>query len=205
MPLTNSLPSSAGTNELIDLYRGIATSLISDNLGRMTGATGILPYSRTCEMIGTALTVRTRPGDNKTIHEALLQLQPGQVLLVDGGGDLTQALIGEIILANATVRGAAGLVIDGAIRDVSAIRKSDTPCFARGVTHRGPYKNGPGEINVPITIGGMVVHPGDLIVGDEDGLLAVDPETALRILPAVREQEASEEEKLRALRQGCLT
>ncbi len=99
--------------------------------------------------------------------------QPGDVIVVDGGGDLTNSLMGELMLAYAVKKGVAGFVLNGAIRDADAFLKVNLPTFAAGVTHRGPYKDGPGEINVPIAIDGMVIEPGDLIIGDSDGVLAV--------------------------------
>ena len=122
-------------------------------------------------LAGPAFTVKTRPGDNLMIHKALDLADAGDVIVVDGGGDLTNALIGEMMVAHAQKRGIAGLVLNGSIRDYDAIHAGTYPVFAAGITHRGPYKDGPGEINVPIAIDGMVIEPGDLIVGDGDGLL----------------------------------
>lgn len=181
---------------LLSEFRGVATSIISDNMARLPGATGILPYHKGGQLIGTALTVKTRNGDNLAIHAALKVARRGDVIVVDGGGDISQALIGEIILTHAESIGVAGFVIDGAIRDVAAIRASELPCYARGVTHKGPYKNGPGSINVPVSIGGLVVHPGDLVVGDEDGIVALSPQTAENILPAIRAHEERERVKI---------
>jgi regulator of RNase E activity RraA len=181
---------------LITEFSGVATSIISDNMERLPGATGILPYHAGGPLIGTALTVKTRQGDNLAIHAALKVARPGDVIVVDGGGDVSQALIGEIILTHAESIGVAGFVIDGAIRDVVAIRASRLPCYARGVTHKGPYKNGPGAINVPISIGGLVVKPGDLIVGDDDGIVAIEPSVAERLLPGIRAQEELERNKI---------
>jgi regulator of RNase E activity RraA len=93
-------------------------------------------------------------------------------------------------------------VIDGAIRDVGAIRARDFPVYARGVTHRGPYKNGPGEINVPVSVGGMVVNPGDIIVGDEDGVLAIAPEDVEAVIAGARKQADKEAASLRAIAEG---
>lgn len=199
----NPMPAAV-TGDLIREYGGVATSIISDNLGRMPGAVGILPYHSGGLLIGTALTVKTRNGDNLAIHAALKLARPGDVLVIDGGGDVSQALIGEIILTHAESIGVAGFVIDGAIRDVGAIRNSPLPCYARGVTHRGPYKNGPGALNVPVSIGGSVVLPGDLIVGDEDGIVALRSDTARRILPAIRQQEEHERQKIAAFRASIL-
>ena len=124
-------------------------------------------------LAGPAVTVKTRPGDNLMIHKALDIAEPGDVVVVDAGGDLTNALIGELMLAHAEKRGLAGIVINGAVRDYGAIRVGSYPVFAAGVTHRGPYKDGPGEVNVTIAIDGMVIEPGDLILGDDDGLVCV--------------------------------
>ena len=183
-------------SDIIAEFTGVATSIVSDNMARVPGATGLLPYHSGGALIGTALTVRTRHGDNLAIHAALKVARPGDVIVIDGGGDVSQALIGEIILTHAESIGVAGFVIDGAIRDVAAIRASALPCYARGVTHKGPYKNGPGAINVQISIGGMVVNPGDLILGDDDGVVAVPADTAAGLLPGIRAQEEKERIKI---------
>jgi regulator of RNase E activity RraA len=190
--------------ELVSEFRGVATSIISDNMARLPGATGILPYHKGGQMVGTALTVKTRNGDNLAIHAALKIARRGDVIVVDGGGDVSQALIGEIILTHAESIGVAGFVLDGAIRDVAAIRASDLPCYARGITHKGPYKNGPGSLNVPVSIGGLVVHPGDLIVGDDDGIVALAPGVAQDLLPAIRAQEERERVKIAGYKEARL-
>ena len=154
--------------------------------------------------IGRHRIKRVRNGDNLAIHAALKVARRGDVIVVDGGGDISQALIGEIILTHAESIGVAGFVIDGAIRDVAAIRASELPCYARGVTHKGPYKNGPGSINVPVSIGGLVIHPGDLVVGDEDGIVALSPQTAENILPAIRAQEERERLKIAKFKEARL-
>lgn len=182
--------------DIIAEFSGIEVSIISDNLERVPGATGILPYHAGGQLIGTALTVKTRHGDNLAVHAALKIARPGDVIVIDGGGDISQALIGEIIMVHAKSIGVAGFVIDGAIRDVAAIRNGNLPCFARGVTHKGPYKNGPGAVNVPVSIGGMVVIPGDLIVGDDDGVIAIPAHLARGLLPGIRAQEEHERNKI---------
>ena len=139
-------------------------------------------------MAGTAVTVARAAGDNLAIHRAFDFCRPGDVLVIDGAGELTQALMGDIMASFAESLGVQGLVIDGAIRDVGALSQRDFPVYARGVTHRGPYKNGPGEINVPVTVGGMVVHPGDIIVGDEDGVLAIAPADVEAVIEGARRQ-----------------
>jgi len=155
-------------------FRDLPVANISDVMNRMSaGGANLRPYHRQGVLAGPALTVRTRPGDNLMVHKALNMAAPGDVIVVDAGGDLTNAIIGELMIAYAKVRGVAGFVINGAVRDLGAIAADDFPVFAAGITHRGPYKDGPGEVNVPISLGGMVVHPGDLIVGDPDGVVSV--------------------------------
>lgn len=188
---------------LLDGFRQAATAVISDNLARLPGVVGLRPFHAVSHvMVGTAFTVRTRPGDNLALHEALELVRPGDVLVVDGGGDLSRALIGEIMVNIAISRGLAGMVIDGAIRDFEMIRKSDLPCFARGVTHRGPYKDGPGEINVPACVGGMVIEPGDVVVGDEDGVVAFPQSIAPELLDAVLAQEKREADIIKSIHDG---
>src|SRR5262249_40916221 len=162
------------------------TSIISDNLSRLPGCVGLRAFHRGGRLVGTAFTVRTRPGDNLAIHEALALAGTGDVIVVDGGADDTRALVGEIMKTIAEYGGIAGFVIDGAIRDAAAFGASDFPCFARAAIHRGPYKNGPGEINVPVSIGGCVVSPGDLVVGDGDGVVAFAASVAEPVIEAVR-------------------
>jgi regulator of RNase E activity RraA len=124
------------------------------------------------------------------------------VLVIDGGGDVTQALMGEIMATYAESLGVQGLVIDGAIRDVGAIRGHDFPVYARAATHRGPYKNGPGEVNVAVTVGGMVVQPGDIMVGDEDGVLAIAPGDVAAVIEGAKRQANKEAAALRSIAEG---
>jgi len=182
--------------------RELAVSLLSDNMARASGTVGLQPFHRPKPLTGTALTIRTRPGDNLAIHRAFDFCRPGDVLVIDGGGDLNQALMGEIMATFAQSLGVQGLVIDGAIRDVGALRERDFPVYARGVTHRGPYKNGPGEINVPVSVGGMVVHPGDIIVGDEDGVVAIAPADVDAVIEGARQQHAKEAAALASIANG---
>ena len=188
--------------EALSALKDVPVAVISDNLDRLPGAVGLRAYHRSGAMLGVALTVKTRAGDNLAIHQALEKIQPGDVLVVDGGGDVSRALVGEIMKAIAESKGCAGFVIDAAIRDVGAFASSDFPCFARGVNHRGPYKSGPGEINVPVSIGGSVISPGDVVVGDEDGVVAFSPAKLATLIPAVKAQLAREEATMEAIRNG---
>jgi RraA family protein len=190
--------------DILSALKSLAVSLLSDNMARACGTVGLTPFNRPRTFAGTAVTVHTRPGDNLMIHRAFDFCRPGDVLVIDGGGELTQALLGEIMASYAESIGIAGLVIDGAIRDVAALRARDFPVYARGVTHRGPYKNGPGEINVPVTVGGMVVHPGDIVVGDEDGVIAIAQQDAAEVIERARLQEQKEAQALAAIAEGRL-
>ena len=155
-------------------------------------------------MAGPAFTIRTAAGDNGVIHQAFLELfRPGDVLVVDGGGDTSRALIGEIIAQIAEHRGAAGFVIDGAILAMRA--HSPAPQLPRvrpgGHSSRSVQERAR-RTNVPVSIGGMVVHPGSIVVGDEDGVVAFPQSRAADLLVAVREQEAKEEAILKSVRDG---
>ena len=195
-------PGPQAAPDLIAGFRGAATAVISDNLDRLPGAIDLRAFHRGGTLVGTALTVRTRSGDNLAIHQALNLVRPGDVVVVDGGGDVSRALVGEIMKAIAESKGAAGFVIDGAIRDAAAFAASDFPCFARAAIHRGPYKTGPGAINVPVSIGGWVIAPGDIVVGDADGVVAFPQSLAPGLLEAVRAQEAREAAIMADIREG---
>lgn len=176
-------------NDLIDKFRSIPTAIISDNMNRVfAGGPGLRPFHGDGVMCGSALTVRTRPGDNLMVHKALDIAKPGDIIVVDASGDLTNAIIGEIMLRYAISRSLGGFVIDGAIRDTSAIVAAGFPVYARGITHRGPYKDGPGEIGVTVSIGGMVVNSGDIVVGDSDGLVVVPLSHANEVLALATNQ-----------------
>ncbi|WP_315779910.1 MULTISPECIES: RraA family protein [unclassified Bradyrhizobium] len=190
---------------LIAAFRQIPTAVISDNLERLPGAIGLKPFYKGPPMAGIALTVDTAPGDNLFVHRALDLIKPGDVLVINGGGDETRALVGEIIAAIAEQRGAAGIVLDGAIRDSAVLMSSPFPVFARAANHRGPYKNGPGTINQPVSIGGMVVAPGDVVVGDADGVVAFAPQRAALLLEMTRAQEQREADILASIRAGRYT
>jgi RraA family protein len=155
------------------------------------------------DLVGFALTVRTRPGDNLLVHKAIDMAVPGQVIVVDAGGDLTNAIIGELMVMHAQSRGIAGIVIHGAIRDSDFVRSGSFPVYALGVTHRGPYKDGPGEINHPISLAGMVVNPGDIMVGDADGIVAIPVAEAPKILEDTLAVAAKEAKAKEAIRNGA--
>lgn len=189
--------------ETVERFGRLPVANISDCMSRMTaGGSRLRPMHDGAAMAGPAFTVKTRPGDNLMIHKALDMASPGDVIVVDGGGDLTNSLMGELMATHARMRGLGGIVLYGAIRDVASIGAGSWPVFAAGVSHRGPYKDGPGEINVPIAIEGMVIEPGDLIVGDEDGVLCVPYDQTEAVYEAAAKKHAQEEKKMRAILAG---
>ena len=189
--------------ELALQFIDVPVSNVSDCMSRLFGGGAHLrPMHSGRPMSGPALTVRTRPGDNLMIHKALQMAAPGDIIVVDAGGDLTNAVIGDLVVGVAIQRGLGGFVINGAIRDAKALREGDFPIFAAGVTHRGSYKDGPGEINVPIAIDGMVIEPGDLIIGDDDGVLCVPFDHVQSVLAAARKKADVEAVKAKAIAAG---
>ena len=182
--------------EWAERFRTLPVANLSDVMARMTAAGPRLrPMHRGGQMAGPALTVKTRPGDNLMIHKALSLAAPGDVIVVDAGGDLTNALIGELMLGTMVFRKLGGIVLNGAIRDSAELRRQDFPVYAAGVTHRGPYKDGPGEINVPVAIDGMVIEPGDLVLGDDDGLLCVPFDQVEAVHAAAVAKQAAEQKQ----------
>lgn len=178
-------PRAAGPEAgVVQAFKAIPVAAIGDAMIRNVGAIGLRQYHARLEAVlcGPAVTVRVRPGDNLMIHKALMMVQPGDVLVIDGGGDVSQALVGGLMRTTCLARGLGGLVIDGAIRDLCEWAQDGMPIFARGHTHRGPSKDGPGEINVPVACAGLAVLPGDLIVGDADGVIAVPAAEAAEVL-----------------------
>jgi regulator of RNase E activity RraA len=199
------VPSAAQADpNVITMLREIPVAALSDNMHRNIGTVGLHPYHRPGKttMAGTAVTARSRAGDNLTYLRALEFCRPGDVLVIDAGGDLNNAGVGGILSFYAAHIGVVGVVIDGALRDVAEIRERDFPVYARGVTHRGPYKDGPGEINVPISVGGMVVHPGDIVVGDQDGLLAIPQPGIEALIDRARAHLEAEAKTIQAMKEG---
>jgi RraA family protein len=202
--IRKNLSATQADPQVLAALREIPLSALSDNMHRNVGTVGLQPYHRPVRqtMAGTAITARSRAGDNLTYLRALEFCRPGDVLVIDGGGDLLNAAVGGILSFYAAHIGLQGVVVDGAIRDVAEIREREFPVYARGVTHRGPYKDGPGEINVTVSIGGMVVNPGDIVVGDQDGLLAFPRDEAAWLIEKARAHLATEAETIRAMKEG---
>ena len=191
--------------DLVAAFKQLPVANVSDCMARIVaGGPTLRPMHRDGVLAGPALTVRTRPGDNLMIHKAIDMAAPGDVIVVDAGGDLTNALIGEIMLAQAVKRGIAGFVLNGAVRDRDAFPVVNLPVYAAGVTHRGPYKDGPGEIGFAIGFAGLVIEPGDLVLGDSDGVLSVPRAEAAAILKATQAKQAAEQVQMAEIEAGTL-
>ena len=183
-------------SEVLHAYQNVPTAHISDTLGRYHGSNLLLDYHNALKhggMYGNAITVKTRPGDNLMLHAAILCAEPGDIIVVDASGDLSTAVIGGLMRTTAIAKKIGGFVIDGAIRDIEEWAQGDMPIYAKGHTHKGPKKEGPGELNTPISCAGMVVHPGDLIVADADGVICVPADQASTLLNSC--QDLAQHEK----------
>jgi RraA family protein len=166
---------------------------VGDALQRMTVMDGGIRLFAGRAMLGNALTVDVRSGDNLAIHRALDEAQPGDVLVVNGHGDITRALIGDLIGEIMVNGGVAGAVVDGAVRDVQALSEMGLAVYARAVTPAGPFKDGPGAIGAPVAVGGVVVAAGDVLVGDSDGVVVVPRHRVQEVVDAVDGIGAKEE------------
>jgi RraA family protein len=190
----------AGDAALIARASELPVANIGDVMNRLQAMRGgFRSFGGRRTVVGPARTVRARAGDNLMLHRAIDLAQPGDVVVCDGGGDLSIALAGDLMIGHATRRGIAALVIDGAVRDLSNIAALDIGVWARGATPAGPYKDGPGEIGYPISCGGQVVMPGDLIAADEDGVVVIPLAEAVAVIEAAEAHAAKEAEATAAI------
>lgn len=190
--------------ELVEAFRGMPSSNIGDMMNRLYCMHSDIRALSDRPLLGTAVTVKAPEGDNVFLHRAMDIAQPGDVIVVDGQGCTTRALMGEIMLTYAWKKGIEGFVIDGAVRDSDAFQTLDISVYAKAITPQGPYKNGPGEINVPIACGGQVVMPGDIIAGDRDGICVIPSSEAFKLADIVKEKFLNEQKKLTSYRAGKL-
>ena len=178
-------------------------AILADVAGRRGTLHGrIAPITRSMRCAGPALTIEVRPGDNLMIHAALTFAQPGDVLVIDGKADLTCALMGAIMMNQCKARGLAGVIIDGAVRDVEELIELGFPVFAAGTNPNGPTKYQPGRVNWPISIGGVAVNPGDLVVGDADGVVVIERERAASLIPLAQAKVDDETKRIAAIQRG---
>ncbi len=191
--------------EVIDALRKLAVANLSDSMHFTRAVSGALrPLHKGGVLCGPALTVRVPPNDNLMVHKSVDLARPGEVIVVEAGGDLDVSVVGGIVTAYAASRAVAGFVIDGAVRDTAEIGAGMLPVYARGICARGPRKEGPGEINVPVTIGNVPVNPGDIVVGDQDGLVVVPLADAQEVIERTRALARREEEIMQKIASGTL-
>ena len=199
-------PTDLMSNDDISVWREIPTAVISDDLNRTgTMHAAIKPVGPGMNFAGQALTAQTMVGDNGTLHYALTTAWPGSVLVVDARAHLETAIWGGILTLAAKARGVIAAVIDGAVRDVAELCESNMAVYARGVIPNGPHKGFGGAVNGPIQCAGAAVNPGDLIVGDEDGVVVVRPDQLPGLLERCRARIAKEEAFAEQIEAGVST
>lgn len=178
-------------------------AILADVAGRRGTLHGrVRPLAAHMKVAGPAVTVEVRPGDNLAIHAALAIAQPGDVIVVDGKGDISCALIGEIMSTQAAASGIAGIIIDGAVRDADALTAGNFPVFAAGLNPCGPTKSIAGRVNAPISVAGAAVSPGDLIVGDADGVVVLPRDEVVQLLELAARKLDTETRRIAAIRAG---
>ena len=192
--------------EIMEQFKNIPASNTADVMSRscaMNPRIKLVSQPKAQMMVGPAYTVKGRAGDNLALHAALNFCSEGDVLVVSNEEDNTRALMGEIMMAYLRyTKKVAGIILDGPIRDIDEIGKWDFPVYCTGTTPGGPYKEGPGEINVPISCGGISVNPGDIILADPDGIIVIPRKDAAKILKDAKAFQAADEAKLVAAKNG---
>jgi Demethylmenaquinone methyltransferase len=200
--LKREMPDS----EIMMQFKSIPASNVADVMERscaMNPRIRLVSSPSAQMMVGPAFTVKGRAGDNLALHAALSFCQEGDVIVVSNEEDNTRSLIGEIMMAYLKCyKKIAGIIIDGPIRDIDEIGKWDFPVYCTGTTPGGPYKEGPGEVNVPIACGGISVNPGDIILADPDGVIVIPRKDAAIILEHAKKFQLTDESKLEASRNG---
>lgn len=189
--------------EIVERFRGLPSSNINDEMNRlfcMHDYMHLLNPNTAGQLLGTAITVKAPIGDNLFFHEALDLAQPGDIIVVDGASGCNRSLAGEIMMRFAQEKGIAGFVVDGCLRDWDGVETLTMPVYAKGVTPQGPFKFGPGEVNTPIACGGQVVFPGDILVGDKDGIVVIRRQDAEAVAEVAINKKASEDKTFELMR-----
>jgi regulator of RNase E activity RraA len=189
---------------LVDRFRGLASPNLADAMGRFNFMDPGMQSRTGLTLCGLAVTVNARPADNLMIHKALQVAGPGDIVVVNTCGNTTSAVFGELMCNTAVAARLGGIIVDGAIRDVEGLTMLGFPAFSRTVCAGGCDKDGPGEINVPISCGGVVVSPGDVVVGDSDGIAVVPRAEAVDVLRLVQELMAREKKRIDEIKRGVL-
>lgn len=189
--------------DLVKQAAEFQAAILADVAGRRGTLHGrVKPVAPTMKVAGPAITVEVRPGDNLAIHAALAIAQPGDVIVVDGKGDISCALIGEIMSTQAEASGIAGIIIDGAVRDADALRDNGFPVFSAGLNPCGPTKSVAGRVNYPVSVAGATIQPGDLIIGDVDGVVVLPREAVPALIELAQKKLDAETRRIAAIRDG---
>ncbi|HIQ07193.1 MAG TPA: RraA family protein [Thiotrichaceae bacterium] len=193
-------------NSLVKQFSQFLTTDISDLMNRLyTMSWSIKNLVNNQCILGTAITVKVFPGDNLMVHKALDIAQPGDIIVIDASSTPMNAVIGDLVAQKAQHRGIAGFIVDGLIRDLKGIQEIGIPVFARGTTPIGPLHRGPGEINYPVSCGGIVVNPGDIIMGDKDGVIVIQQQSAPDILKRAYQQQESLADYIANVKKGIFS
>ena len=195
-------PRLAG--DVVERFRGLASSNLADAMGRFNFMDPGIRSRSGLPLFGSAVTVNARPADNLMVHKAMQVAEPGDVIVVSTGGNVTSAVFGELMCHTASARKLGGIVVDGAIRDVDGITRLGFAAFSRSVSPGACDKDGPGEINVPISCGNTVVMPGDIVVGDGDGIAVVPRANVEEVLALVAQLVAREAKRIAEIGRGEL-
>src|SRR6056297_1364232 len=191
--------------ELVERVRKLSTSLISDGMEESkTMHCKIKPLKMGMKVLGTALTVKVKPGDNLYLHKAIYEAEEGYVIVMENGENMDAAVWGEMMSRGALAVGLSGVVLEGCVRDISDIKELGLPIFAAGAVPKGPTVNGPGSINKEIVCGGIKIHPGDFIFGDDDGVVVVSPEELEDVIKKAEAKLAREGNRIKELEEGKL-
>jgi 4-hydroxy-4-methyl-2-oxoglutarate aldolase len=189
--------------DLVNQAAQFQAAILADVAGRRGAMHGRIAALRPrMKLAGPALTVDVRPGDNLMIHAAIALAKPGDVLVIDGKGDQTAALMGTIMMTACKQLGLAGVIIDGAVRDSLEIDEMDYPVFSVGTNPNGPTKNVPGRIGHPVSCGGVTVRSGDLVIADADGIMVVERERVEGLLPLARKKVEDEATRIAQIKEG---
>ena len=191
------------SSDLVRQASAFQPAILADVAGRPGALNGRIQALRhRMKLAGSALTVEVRPGDNLMIHAAIALARPGDVLVIDGKGDRNAALMGTIMMTACRQVGIAGVVIDGAVRDSAEIDEMDFPVFSVGTNPNGPTKLASGRIGHPVSVGGVAVRSGDLVVGDADGVVIVEREKVEALLQAAVRKVEDEAARIEAIKHG---
>ena len=194
------------SKEIIEKFRNLPTATVHEALGRKGAVdSGIKPIFSGMALCGPALTIMSPVGDNITLHKAISVACPGDVLVANAGGYKEAGVWGEVVSLAAKVKGIEGLVTDGCVRDALRIKELGFPVFASGLSIKGTVKETLGFIGYSISFGGITVHPGDIVLGDDDGVVFVPKEELQEVLALALEREKKEEGIMRKIREGKST